>query len=399
MLREKTGEFDNFEFRSYYVNKPTVSLKLTYFDGVRVTETFVKDGNGSIALPLNMELDKGILLGIDYEYLHLLQVMPQDQEVKAIIDYLPRVPFENQCRLSLKANKETKKPQKFTVDHEKLQGMIEQIVAYINNRKESGARQFFTGQGWEQFSKMLQRGQVTVPSVRFDVKSYPMGEQIMVRSIPLNIMTKDRNRRLLREEMVLLLEEGKIAWANFALNDQFMESALDKGDDQNDLVERLNSIQFLEYYKTCFALKETEKIAQIFSEDALIFVGYVRGTQPVDEKLKDAIGKSISPERVEQMKFTKGEYINRVSQIFRNNEAINLNFQEVDIVKKNNKMYAVQMKQDYYSTNYSDQGYLLLFYNMEDKEKPQIFFRYWQESKMERDEWEDMSVMQGTVRF
>ena len=399
LSREVNGEFESFEFLSHFRNRPAVSLKITYFDGVRVTETFIKDGNGSLILPLSMKTEKEVLLGIDYEYLHLLQVMPQDQDVKAVSDFLPRIPFENQCRLELKVKKQSKKEQKLNLDDKEVQSMIEQIVSYINNRKDSGVRQYFSDQGWEQFSKMLKRGQVSVPNIRFDVKSYPIGEQIMIRSIPLNILAKDRNQRLFREEMTLLIEDDKIAWANFALNDQFIENALDSGDNLNDLEERLNSIQFLEYYKTCFALKETEKIAEIFSDDALIFVGYVRGTTPVDESLKDVIGQSLSPERIEMMQFSKNEYVKRIDDIFKHNEAINLNFKEVDIVKKNGEIYAVQMKQDYYSTNYSDQGYLLLYYNMKDKDNPQIFFRYWQEAKMNEDEWQEMEKVQGILRF
>lgn len=398
--RSSSGDMENVQFKAMYKNKPAISLKLSYFDGVRVTETFIKDGNGSLLLPAKIIQSKeDLLIGIDYEYLHQLQSMPQDQEVKSIIEYLPRVPFENLRKLSFGAIKKAeKKPDITNLDVDK-QAILETVLNYINDRKQKEAKQHFSERGWKQFNKMLAVGKVTIANLEKEINFYPLKNQIMIRSIPLQIQTQDRNRRIFQEDMVLLLENGKIEWCNFAVNDHILEETLSRGKGGADLEERLQSIQFLEYYKTCFALKDDEKIAQIFSEDALIFVGYVKGIAPVSQEMQDVIQKTINSPEVRIKQYSKEVYMKNLQHVFDRNEAINLNFKELEIAKKQKDIYAVQIKQDYYSTTYSDQGYLLLFYDMRDKDKPQIFFRYWQQSKLSENEWEELNKLQGAFRF
>ena len=51
------------------------------------------------------------------------------------------------------------------------------------------------------------------------------------------------------------------------------------------------------------------------------------------------------------------------------------------MVKKYGKgmeSYAIQIKQDYYSSNYGDSGYLFLYVDMNDPDNPVIKVRTWQ---------------------
>ena len=45
------------------------------------------------------------------------------------------------------------------------------------------------------------------------------------------------------------------------------------------------------------------------------------------------------------------------------------------------ELYGIQIKQDYYSTNYGDQGYLFLMVDLNDPDKPIIKVRTWQPEK------------------
>ncbi len=45
------------------------------------------------------------------------------------------------------------------------------------------------------------------------------------------------------------------------------------------------------------------------------------------------------------------------------------------------EVYAIQIKQDYYSTNYGDEGYLFLMVDINDPLNPIIKVRTWQPEK------------------
>ena len=61
-------------------------------------------------------------------------------------------------------------------------------------------------------------------------------------------------------------------------------------------------------------------------------------------------------------RYTKDQYLNNLSRCFASNEYINVRFANNDVVKlaKGGELYAIQIAQDYYSTNYGDKGYLFL---------------------------------------
>jgi len=73
----------------------------------------------------------------------------------------------------------------------------------------------------------------------------------------------------------------------------------------------------------------------------------------------------------------------RLHRVFSSNEFINIHFEE-NIVKKVNgpdKIYGIQIKQDYYSTTYADKGYLFLMIDLNDSLNPKIYVRTWQPEK------------------
>ena len=70
------------------------------------------------------------------------------------------------------------------------------------------------------------------------------------------------------------------------------------------------------------------------------------------------------------------------SIVFDNKEYVNLKFSNIRITKMmkgdNPNIYGIQIKQDYYSSNYGDTGYLFLLVDMKDYQKPIIHLRTWQ---------------------
>ncbi len=84
-------------------------------------------------------------------------------------------------------------------------------------------------------------------------------------------------------------------------------------------------------------------------------------------------------------KYDKKSYLSHLGNTFKNNKFINIDFSDLEIIRMAEEppVYSFQLFQDYYSTNYADKGYLLVFTDFKDEEEPQIFFRYWGSGKLD----------------
>ncbi len=141
---------------------------------------------------------------------------------------------------------------------------------------------------------------------------------------------------------------------------------------------RMILIRFLENYKTAYALKRLDYIESIFAEDALIIVGTVLKKQTVTERQV-----TINRPYIRFTRQTKEQYIKRLRSTFASNEFINLRFADNVIRKSADKgeIYGVQIRQDYFSSNYGDSGYLFLMVDLNNPDKPIIHVRAWQPEK------------------
>jgi hypothetical protein len=82
---------------------------------------------------------------------------------------------------------------------------------------------------------------------------------------------------------------------------------------------------------------------------------------------------------IKRVQYSKGQYMKNLEACFRSNEFVNIRFANNDVRRaKDSEEYGIQIKQDYYSTNYGDQGYLYLQVDLEDPDQPIIKVRAWQ---------------------
>jgi len=49
----------------------------------------------------------------------------------------------------------------------------------------------------------------------------------------------------------------------------------------------------------------------------------------------------------------------------------------------NSDVYGINIKQNYYSSTYADQGYLFLMVDLKDNNRPKIYVRAWQPEKFD----------------
>ena len=75
--------------------------------------------------------------------------------------------------------------------------------------------------------------------------------------------------------------------------------------------------------------------------------------------------------------------LRQLKRSFDSKEYINLRFANNDVRKmgKGGELYAIQISQEYYSSNYGDKGFLFLMIDINDPEKPIIKVRTWQPEK------------------
>jgi hypothetical protein len=177
------------------------------------------------------------------------------------------------------------------------------------------------------------------------------------------------------EDVVFVFEQdGKISSINFALESATVQEIVSKSKWSDGM--KMSLITFLENYKTAFALKRLEYISSIFSDDALIITGRKVRKANVENSLR------LNQADFEYNRQTKTEYIDNLRRSFNSKEYINLKFSNIEVIKFskgfNENLFSIQIKQDYYSSNYGDTGYLFLQVDINDYQKPVIHIRTWQ---------------------
>lgn len=93
-------------------------------------------------------------------------------------------------------------------------------------------------------------------------------------------------------------------------------------------------------------------------------------------------GRYLQNEFVKLTRYSKEEFIKHLRSSFKSKSYINLHFSNCEVIqlKKGVERYGIQVKQDYYSSNYGDTGYLYLLVDLEDPKNPIIHVRTWQEN-------------------
>ena len=129
-------------------------------------------------------------------------------------------------------------------------------------------------------------------------------------------------------------------------------------------------------YETAFALKRLDYIESIFDDHAVIITGsYVKTAQ----KTSDG-NKYLNNKNVKYNKQDKTSYLKNLESCFRSNQFINVRFADNEVSKMGagGELFGIQIHQDYYSSSYSDTGYLFLMVDMNNPKTPIIKVRTWQ---------------------
>ncbi len=198
-----------------------------------------------------------------------------------------------------------------------------------------------------------------------------------VRNIPMflkGVPEADAERNI----VINFDKTGNLCDIYFALEEQdYMAIIRSESNEVSDLRRRQIVLDFVENYRTAYNRKDIGFIGKVFSNDALIITGRVIESKPSE------MNRYLSATQVEYQVSTKAEYIEGLKRVFKNNQRVDIKFDEISVVQhpKYDHIYGVTLKQDWYTTNYSDVGYVFLFIDFKDENNPLIKVRTWQPSK------------------
>ena len=254
-------------------------------------------------------------------------------------------------------------------EYDKIMGIITDA---IKSRNYASVQSLFTPAGWTTFKQLIDYGTARLYGTpKYTYVGY--GDKVICRGLPMNFSFKANRRRFMEEVTFMFNANRKIDNVAFGLGEQAEQDILMKGD-WSDLA-RVALMNFLEDYKTAFALKDINYLESVFDDNAVIVVG-----KELRRLKNQDTGVQLNEKTYKYATYTKEQYLKNLRYSFRSQEFINIRFANNDVIKlgKGGEIYGIQIKQDYYSSSYGDTGYLFLMVDLNDPEKPIIKVRTWQ---------------------
>ncbi len=393
---EKEDDANSVELRFSYKSRPVTSCDYQYFDGFDWLTVAVKDGVAVAELPADT---KYMQVRLEYEYQKLWK---SDPMVNAILEQLPsRLPYpQAEKRVSVaevkavapEPVKSTKAVAKeMTVDtlttcNKKevfsQAEIIAPLIKAIESRKYDDVKSLCSENGWKWFVKLIKYGNAKIIE-RNELQLTAFANGYLVRGIKAAFSFK-RNNKTFVEDLVFYIKDDQIEGINFGLEKSALEDIMRHS--MWDAQSRLVLVNFLENYKTAYALERLDYLNAVFSDDALIIVGN-KLPQP-----KVAEITAVDQESYEHNKLTKSQYMKQLERVFDKQEYVNIQFEDAAVKKTNrtSERYEIIIKQNYYSATYADKGYLYLLADISNPEWPIIHVRVWDEDRnnlMNYGEW------------
>lgn len=381
-----------------YLGKPIEKLVYQYWTGQDYTNLIeARNGLGIVEFFGKNAADRE-KIQIKIEYIFRNESL-YDKEIYTVIEKLPVIPVksayinlmidepdsqiassnilsQNTENLSSSDNnviKENESPVNESIslvsDISSYTKIMNPVIDAIENKSYASVKSCFTTEGYDVFTRLIQYGNAKIIETP-ELKGMKKGNLTILRSVPMLFSFQTNNRQFVENVVFYFNDDNKICDLSFSLSSKALNDIWDK--QKWGEVDRLVIVDFLEHYKTAYALERIDYIESIFSDDALI----ITGTYKINPNLESPYKNN---KIVQYNQYTKKEYVNRLKMLFRSKEYINLQFEKSDIRAGQKKgVYGIQIKQNYYSSNYGDEGNLFLLVDLQDTSKPTIHVRTWQ---------------------
>ncbi len=379
---EKEENYTTFILNIFYKNKPIVNFDYSYWDGSDWSNLISgRNGIGLVELYGAAKDAKKIKIKAEYIFQGEARI---DRELEDVLQKIDPIPFRNSyftvSLIIAKKTEEVGEPVKaeineaiFTEVQDKypFEKSINNILISIKTKNYTDIQNEFTSEGYNVFKKLIQYGNAKVlgnPELKF----IAFNNKVICRSVPMSFNFKSNNKQFIENVIFYFNSSGKVETLSFALSKAALNDIINKKVWKE--YDRMILVNFLEHYKTAYALKRLNYIESIFADDALIITGAFVKVKP------NEINKYTSNRIVKFNRQTKQEYIKNLKYTFNSKEYVNIKFEDSKIRKagKGGDIYGVQIKQNYYSSNYGDVGYLFLMVDLNDSNEPIIHVRTWQ---------------------
>lgn len=394
-----------------YNGKPVSSLNFKYNDGQSIVGPIVaRDGIGEASMA---SIPADGKLHLTYELRFRNEVDPTDSDIAGAFNagLLPNI--NSSVAIAIKNNSKKKAAAPVLASAEilaaqptndkrsiamqnadntdDLQKAVLAVEAAISSNNPKSAFNYFTPEGYTLFANLMAKnGKVTLVGKAQSHNFIIADGYIIGRAT--NIKRQFRNGKAFMEKLVYRFnpESRKIESVAFALTQRAENDIMNAAASWPE-VSRWAILNFMEDYQTAFALKRTDYINSIFSDDALIITGTILKKLNNAERAFDR-SKSLDlggPKDIAYSQLSKTEYIDRLRKIFNTREYVHLQFEDnvtrmIDLPAINgiNKgaAFGIEIKQRYESTGYSDDGYLTMVFDTRGK-LPIIHVRLWQPDK------------------
>jgi hypothetical protein len=262
--------------------------------------------------------------------------------------------------------------------------------AVMKGGKPDLDRKSITGDGRKRFLEIWASSPIgfSVSSLKRKCLIRPAGGY-QIREIPITMYEAPEGEQD-QEIVINLTDAGKIDDVFIPIS-QYADLLNDHREMEDD-DQRVIVLEFTENFRTAYNRKDIKFIEAIFSDDAVIITGKEIKQKPNSDT---GLRTSLSTTQFEYQVKTKKEYISSLTNVFKKNKYVSVDFAEVMVIHHPNPkhpVYGVTLRQNWCSgnyvncedsPNYKDNGYVFLLINFEDKQNPLITVRTWQPEKIE----------------
>lgn len=385
---EKRENVTDVYVKFMYADKPVQSFEFTYWMGdTWSVQNATKNGIGLIQLTGNdKDLIENVRIRIEYTFFNNSRI---DPDVNNVLE-MTNIPFFKNAEISLNADENIMEIATENSMYKIFQnaGMLVDVKQYVDKIDKiknalvigniSLVSDLCTSEGYKMLQKLSDYGTIKMIPQTTDLVAIKYNNEVYVRAVPMSFSFRKNNRNFVEEVIFVFDDSGKICSISFSLGDNSIKDILNKREEFAGAQEKYQILQFMEDYKSAYCLGRIDYLEQVFADNALIIVGQVLKT---DAKPLDDMYLSLGNERIKYLKLTKKEYIERLRLIFNANEYVNIQFDENTVKKADEKLYGIQIAQNYYSATYADKGYLFLMMDLNDANNPKIYVRTWQPEK------------------